>query len=112
MVFKLRLHLLILAMALLGSSVKGQAVKNKSSFKIVGYYSLQAAMTDSLTNVPFDKLTHINLWFLNPDTLGNFTQDFSSLAPFINMAAAKTVKVLASIEGGSPHPSYHALCNG
>ena len=111
MLFKLRLHLLILAMTLLGSSAKGQAVKDKSSFKIVGYYSLQAAMTDTLTNVPFDKLTHINLWFLNPDSLGNFTQDFSSLAPFINMAHAKKVKVLASIGGGSPHPYYHALLN-
>jgi GH18 family chitinase len=75
----------------------------------VGYYSLKAAMTDSLTSVPFDKLTHINLWFLNPDSAGNFTQDFSSLKPFIDAAHAKNVKVLASIGGGSAHPYYHAL---
>ena len=66
-------------------------------------------MTDSVQNVPFDKLTHINLWFLNPDSLGKFTQDFSALAPFINAAHAKGIKVLASIGGGSPHPYYHAL---
>jgi len=66
-------------------------------------------MKDTLSQVPFDKVTHINLWFLNPDTLGNFTQDFSLLQPFINAAHTKNVKVLASIGGGSPHPYYHAL---
>ncbi|MBD0280124.1 MAG: hypothetical protein ICV81_19500, partial [Flavisolibacter sp.] len=106
---KLRLTLLIPVVVLLLWSAKGQPVKSKAPFKIVGYYSLQSAMTDSLSNVPFDKLTHINLWFLNPDSLGNFTQDFSSLAPFINAAHAKKVKVLFSIGGGSPHPYYHTL---
>src|SRR5260221_815942 len=60
-------------------------------------------------NVPFKKLTHVNLWFLNPDTLGNFTQDLSALAPIIKMAHRKKVKILFSIAGGSPHPYYHAL---
>jgi GH18 family chitinase len=66
-------------------------------------------MTDTLSHVPFDKLTHINLWFLNSDSLGNFTQDLSALAPFINAAHARKVKVLFSIGGGSPQPQYHAL---
>ena len=106
---KLRVNLLLLATILLVTSVKGQSATSKLKFKVVGYYSLQSAMTDSLTKVPFDMVTHINLWFLNPDTLGNFTQDFSALQPFINAAHAKNVKVLASIGGGSPHPYYHAL---
>lgn len=90
-------------------SVTKQTAKSNAPFKVVGYYSLEAAMTDTLSYVPFDKLTHINLWFLNPDSTGTFTQDFSALAPFINAAHAKGVKVLASIGGGSPHPYYHAL---
>ena len=90
-------------------SANGQSGKRKQPFRIVGYYSLQAAMTDSLQVVPFDKLTHINLWFLNPDTTGNFTQDFSALAPFVKAAHASKVRVLASIGGGSAHPYYHAL---
>jgi len=105
---KLKLSLLIPAIVLLLSWVKGQPVNDKSKFKIVGYYSLQVAMTDTF-NVPFDKLTHINLWFLNPDSLGNFMEDFSSLKSFINAAHAKNVKVLASIGGGSSHPYYHFL---
>jgi chitinase len=91
------------------SSTKSQVSNDKSSFKIVGYYSLRSAMTDSLNSVPFDKLTHINLWFLNPDSTGNFTQDLSSLKSFIDAAHAKNVKVLASIGGGSAHPYYHSL---
>src|SRR5215218_1511318 len=106
---KLRVNLILLAIISILTSIKGQSANTKSQFKIVGYYSLQSAMTDTLSNVPFDKVTHINLWFLNPDTLGNFTQDFSALAPFINTAHIKNVKVLASIGGGSSHPYYHAL---
>ena len=106
---KLRSGLLFPVIILVVLSAKSQQSNSKSQFKIVGYYSLQSAMTDTLSNVPFDKLTHINLWFLNPDTTGNFIQNFSALNPFINAAHAKKVKVLASIGGGSAHPYYHAL---
>lgn len=105
---KLRLSLLISAI-LLVTSANSQTANKKSTFRIVGYYSLKSAKTDTLGNVPFDKVTHLNLWFLNPDTLGNFTQDFSGLAPFVTAAHARGVKVLSSIGGGSPHPYYHAL---
>lgn len=108
---KFRLSLLLSAVIWLLTSAKGQTVNDKFQFKIVGYYSLESAMRDSAINLPFDKLTHINLWFLNPDSSGNFMQDFSSLAPFINTAHAKNVKVLASIGGGSSHPYYHSLLN-
>jgi GH18 family chitinase len=54
---------LALVLVVLFSPASSQAVKGKIPFKLVGYYSLQSAMTDALANVPFDKLTHINLWF-------------------------------------------------
>jgi GH18 family chitinase len=60
-------------------------------------------------NAPFKQLTHINLWFLNPDTLGNFTQDLSALKPFVRKAHQKKVKILFSIGGGSKQPQYHYL---
>jgi chitinase len=85
------------------------AQKNKSTFKIVGYYSLRSALTADLATIPFNELTHINLFFLNPDTLGNFVQDLSGLAPFIKEAHAKHVKVLPSIAGGGKHEYYHEL---
>jgi GH18 family chitinase len=77
-------------------------------FKVVGYYSLRSAM-EGTKDAPFKRLTHINLWFLNPDTLGNFTQDLSALQPFITKAHRKNVKVLFSIGGGSKHPQYRKL---
>jgi chitinase len=77
-------------------------------FRIVGYYSMRSAMTDS-RRPPFKYLTHINLYFLNPDSLGNFTRDFSALGPFVSKAHQKNVKVMFSIGGGSEHPYYHRL---
>src|SRR5437870_5756878 len=100
---------LLITIIMLSSFLNSEATRGKPKFKVVAYYSLKSAMTDSLENIPFDKLTHINLWFLNPDTAGNFAEDFSALAPFIDAAHNKKVKVLASIGGGSPHPYYHAL---
>src|SRR3546814_633427 len=90
-------------------SVQSQTKKSKSTFRIVGYYSLASAMKADLETVPFDKLTHINLYFLNPDTAGNFNQDLSAIIPFVKAAHAHHVKVLPSIAGGGDHSYYHNL---
>jgi GH18 family chitinase len=78
-------------------------------FRVVGYYSLRAASTADPATVPFDRLTHVNLSFLNPDASGTFTQDLSGLKGFIDAAHQKNVKVLASIGGGGQHEYYHEL---
>lgn len=91
------------------ASSMGQSVNHKENFKIVGYYSLQSAMTVDPDSVPFDKLTHVNLWFLNPDSLGNFNQDLSGLSNFISKAHDQQVKVLVSIGGGSRQSQYRQL---
>ena len=107
---KIKISFLGLLMLMFLMSVDGQSVKNGiSNFKIVGYYSLKAALENDSLKAPFDKLTHVNLWFLNPDSTGNFTQDLSPVKSFIDDAHANNVKVLPSIGGGSPHPYYHAL---
>lgn len=100
---------LILMFALVSGAASPQAQDDRSYFRVIGYYSLRAAMAADQTTVPFDKLTHINLSFLNPDPLGNFTQDYSALAPFIEAAHRSHVKVLVSIGGGGAHPYYHDL---
>lgn len=105
---EIRITLLILVLTF-GSCITARVANNKSNFKIIGYYSLQSAMSKDTLNVPFNRLTHINLWFLNPDSTGNFSQDLSALEPFIHNAHINQVKVLASIGGGSSHPYYHAL---
>jgi GH18 family chitinase len=88
----------------------GSAWGQKNDFKVVGYYSLRAAL-ENPKDVPFRHLTHVNLWFFNPDSLGNFTQDLSALAPFIKKAHRRDVKVLFSIGGGSKQKQYKKLLN-
>jgi len=103
---KLKILLIISLLGLSNLQVKGQV--SPSTFKVVGYYSLNAAMKERKSST-FKKLTHINLWFLNPDSLGNFTRDLSALETFVTRAHRKNVKVLFSIGGGSKHPQYHYL---
>jgi chitinase len=86
------------------------AIGQKDDFKVIGYYSLRSAL-ESPKHVPFRKLTHINLWFFNPDSLGNFTQDLSGIKPFVNKAHRRDVKVLLSIGGGSRQKQYQKLLN-
>ena len=104
--------LVITAVLLLFMLANAQTKPNasaKKKFRVVGYYSLKSAMNADLKTVPFDKMTHVNLSFLNPDTMGNFTQDLSGLAPFIQAAHDQGVKVLPSIAGGGRHEYYHKL---
>ena len=82
--------------------------QKNSDFKVVGYYSMRSAMND-FKKFPFRRVTHVNLFFLNPDTAGNYNQDFSLLEPFIRKAHKKGIKVLFSIGGGGAHPYYHRL---
>jgi chitinase len=101
--------ILILTLGTMLLSPECRSQGEESKFRIVGYYSLKAAMTDDLKTIPFDKLTHINLYFLNPDSLGNFNQDLSSIVLFIEAAHSHNVKVIPSIAGGGPHAYYHNL---
>lgn len=80
-----------------------------TSFRIIGYYSLQEAIKENASNIPLDKLTHINLYFLNPDSNGVFKNDYHKLIPFVKAAHAKNVKVLASIAGGGRQEYYAKL---
>lgn len=78
------------------------------SFKVVGYFSLNAAL-EKPNSAPLKYLTHVNLWFLNPDSAGNFSKDLTGLERFVRKAHRKNVKVLFSIGGGSKQPQYHYL---
>ena len=55
-----------------------------------------------------NKITHLNIAFINPDPDGNFNQQLT-IDTLIKRAHQKSVKVLASIAGGGPHEYYHEL---
>lgn len=103
---KQKIFLIIPLLTLFISPVRSQG--SVPPFRVVGYYGLNAAMED-VNSRTFKKLTHINLWFLNPDSLGNFTRDLSPLKAFVTKAHKKNVKVLFSIGGGSKQEQYHHL---
>lgn len=92
------------ALMLLSHGVSAQSEK----FRVVGYYSLKAAM-ETHKGPAFKYLTHINLWFLNPDSTGSFREDLSAIKPFVDKAHKKNIKVLFSIGGGSKQPQYKRL---
>jgi GH18 family chitinase len=66
-------------------------------------------MKADTSEVPFEKLTHIILAFVNPDSVGNLNQDFGALIPFTKAAHTHNVKILYSLGGGSYQGQYHAL---
>lgn len=101
--------LLILLLAVCFTTLQPSAQKPSSDFKIVGYYPIDEAMKADTSAVPFNKLTHLILAFVNSDSLGNFDQNFDALRPFIKAAHQHQVKVLYSIGGGSYQGQYHAL---
>lgn len=104
----------IIYLLLIGTVAFGQKnfSKQNISFKIVGYYLLRPALNDTIytdSNYLFlNKITHLNIAFINPDTSGNFDQHLT-IDTLIKMAHEKKVKVLASIGGGGYHPYFKTL---
>ncbi len=90
-------------------SLRTNSQNPKPDFKIVGYYGVDAAMKADISQFPFNKLTHVNLAFVNPDVSGNFNRNLDALIPFIKAAHKHDVKVLYSIGGGASPEEYHAL---
>ena len=80
-----------------------------SQFRVVGYVPL-GRVTPDFSKVAFQKITHLNIAFVNPDSVGNLVipAGFDSL---IKKAHEHKVKVLASIGGGSFNPYYSRLLN-
>lgn len=79
------------------------AQSSPSKFRIIGYIR-NGSLARSIWDLKLDKITHLNIAFINPDSSGNL-----KVAPALKDVAAlahKTgVKVLLSIGGGTP-PDY------
>ena len=80
-----------------------------SQFRVVGYVPL-GKMTPDFSKVDFKRITHLNIAFINPDSVGNLVipSGFDSL---VKLAQKNKVKVLPSIGGGSFNPYYARLLN-
>ncbi len=94
----------------LSSCGKGRGVTNdqdsvkSQSFKVIGYMFTNGNLDTESAKIDFDKITHLNIAFINPDAAGTFTAP-EGLAAAVKRAQQKKVKVLFSFAGGSP-PAY------
>jgi chitinase len=73
-------------------------------FKIVAYFPAWN-LANIATVVDFNKVTHLNIAFINPGQDGTFAAN-AELKNAAELAHAKNVKVLAAIAGGSSVPAY------
>jgi GH18 family chitinase len=76
-----------------------------ASFRVVGYLREYNVVDGRAIKFDFSRITHLNIAFINPDALGNFTT-LDGLNALVAAAHAKNVKVLASIGGGLA-PAYY-----
>lgn len=78
-------------------------------FRVVGYVPL-GRTTPDFSKVDFKRITHLNIAFVNPDSVGNLVipAGFDAL---VKLAHKHKVKVLPSIGGGSFNPYYSRLLN-
>ncbi|HTD99297.1 MAG TPA: glycosyl hydrolase family 18 protein [Mucilaginibacter sp.] len=76
-----------------------------AAFRVVGYLREYNVVDGQAIKFDFSRITHLNIAFINPDALGNFTT-LDGLSALVAAAHAKNVKVLASIGGGLA-PAYY-----
>jgi chitinase len=80
---------------------------NQAQFRVIGYLPLRNDSLD-FKILPFQKLTHLNIAFINPDSSGQLIIP-PRMEELVNEAHSSGVKVMASIGGGSPNPYYARL---
>src|SRR5215469_8963380 len=78
----------------------------QKTFRVIGYLRTQNIRDGQAGQVDYSKVTHINIAFVNPDSLGNF-EAMPGLKAFADKMHLIHVKVLASIGGGLA-PAYYS----
>ncbi len=73
-------------------------------FKVIGY--LTHYYFDQADQVDFEKLTHLNIAFANPDMEGNLNLTNQELAPIVQKAHQEGVAVCISVAGGALLPEW------
>lgn len=80
----------------------------QAQVKVIGYIFSSGDIVGDMKKIDLDKITHLNIAFINPDTTGVF-RPFPALDTVVKMAHDHQVKVLMSCGGGSRHTYYAAL---
>lgn len=84
---------------------------NKSDFRVIGYLPGRENLLASAHSIDYDKITHLYIAFINPDSSGNL-KGTANLKEVSAIAHAKNVKVMASIGGGGAPAYYPSFLTG
>ncbi len=79
------------------------------SFKVIGYFPTYRFSW--INDIEYDKLTHVNISFANPDSLGNLSCEGVNIDPVITKAHQHGCKVFISLAGGYLTPAWEAAWN-
>lgn len=79
-----------------------------AQFRVIGYVPLGKDTAPDLSAIAFQRLTHLNIAFVNPDTTGILILP-AGFDMLVQKAHEQNIKVLASIGGGSFKPYYANL---
>lgn len=78
-------------------------------FKVIGY--LPTYRFSWLNDIEFERLTHVNISFANPDSLGNLSCEGVNIDPAVAKAHQAGCKVFISLAGGYLTPEWEAAWN-
>ncbi len=70
----------------------------QQDFKVIGY--LPTYRFSWINDIEFERVTHVNIAFANPDMQGNMSCEGINIAPAVNKAHQSGCKVFISIGGG------------
>ncbi|WP_374951222.1 glycosyl hydrolase family 18 protein [Mucilaginibacter sp.] len=101
----------LLTVILLLPIAQGVMAQSGSKFRVVGYIRNQRRVATTIRNFDLDKVTHLNIAFVNPDSAGNLPVT-PGLKEITAIAHQKGVKVLLSIGGGTPRKSLPGCIYG
>lgn len=84
-------------------------IASSQSFKVIGY--LPYYRFSWLNDIEFERLTHVNIAFANPDEFGNLSVEGTNITPAIYKAHQNGCKVFISLAGGYLTPEHDANWN-
>ncbi len=79
-------------------------------FKVIGYLA-NWNFDDAPAKIEWERLTHVNLAFANPDADANFSFEGADFTPVVEAAHQHDVKVFVSFAGGYLTPDWQANWN-
>ncbi|MCF8247890.1 MAG: T9SS type A sorting domain-containing protein [Saprospiraceae bacterium] len=96
--------------ALLSSFFLVSTIGFSQDFKVIGYLAYWNFST-APSKIEWNRLTHVNLAFANPDAAGNLSFEGTDITPVVAAAHANGVQAFVSLAGGYLTPDWQTNWN-